>query len=136
LEFIFLRLFGLSDDHDNHFAVTALLGVALLLGFIGDMVVFLKNRFIHGALLFHTCSSHPACIRKIRFRALEVCIQANFIAWLVIVAPLSSSSFTALYMAAASTLTYDTGLYHAQSIRWIESYPASPAWRICMTGWF
>ena len=30
---------------------------------------------------------------------------------------------------------YDTGLYHAQSIRWIEEYGVSGDWETCTAGW-
>ncbi|MBI4644168.1 MAG: hypothetical protein HY743_10715, partial [Deltaproteobacteria bacterium] len=36
------------------------------------------------------------------------------------------SSYFILAKSAAPTWTYDTGLYHAQAIRWIEEYPVIP----------
>ncbi|MCJ7436062.1 MAG: hypothetical protein MUO77_21500, partial [Anaerolineales bacterium] len=58
---------------------------------------------------------------RLRFVFRQI-LSVGLLSWLAFIALF----IYALYMAAASTLTYDTGLYHAQSIRWIESYPAIP----------
>jgi hypothetical protein len=125
-EFIFIRYFRLSDDHDNHFAVTALLGVALLAGLLGIWSCFSKidaftvHVFSILALLSLPVSGRYVFVRlKYAFRQISSLGLLSWLAFIVIF-------IYALYMAAASTLTYDTGLYHAQSIRWIESYPVIP----------
>jgi hypothetical protein len=114
LEFIFVRIFRFRDDHDTHFSITTLLGVA------SKIDAFTVRFFSILALLTLLVSGKYVFVRlKYVFRQI---LSFGLISWLAFIV-----IFTyALYMAAASTLTYDTGLYHAQSIRWIESYPAIP----------
>ena len=126
LEFIFVRIFGLSDDHDTHFAITALLGVALLAGLLGIWSIFSKidaftvHFFFLLALITLLISGKYIFVR-LKFVYKQI-LSLGLFSWLAFIVIF----IYALYMAAASTPTYDTGLYHAQSIRWIESYPVIP----------
>ena len=126
VEFLFLRFFGLSDNHDTHFAITTLLGVALLSGLLGIWSFFSKIdsftvRFFSILALLTLLVSGKYIFMRLKFVFRQI-LSFGLLSWLAFIAIL----IYALYMAAASTLTYDTGLYHAQSIRWIESYPAIP----------
>jgi hypothetical protein len=126
VEFIFLKIFGLSDDHDAHFAVTVLLGVALLAGLLGIWSFFssidsFTVRFFSILALLTLLLSGKYIFTRLKFIFRQI-LSSGLLLWLAFIALF----IYALYMAAASTPTYDTGLYHAQSIRWIESYPVIP----------
>ena len=126
LEFGFARVFGLNDEHDNHFAVTVLLGVALLAGLLGIWSLFSKIdafsvRFFTILSLFSLLVSGKYVLVRLKFVFRQI-ISLGLISWIAF----SAIFIYALYLAAASTPTYDTGLYHAQSIRWIETYPVVP----------
>jgi hypothetical protein len=126
LEFILIKLWGLDDDHATHFAVIALLGTALLSGLLGIWSFFSKIdpftvRFFSILALLTLVVSGKYIFIRLKFIFRQI-LSFGLLSWIAFIA----FFIYALYMAAASTPTYDTGLYHAQSIRWIESYPVIP----------
>ncbi len=126
LEFAAVKFLKLNEDHDLYFSITILSGLALLSGLLGIW------SFYHGigtrAVVFFLLLALLSLIVtwKYVFVRLEILAQQlkslSVLSWLFFVA----STIFALYIAAASSPTYDTGLYHAQAIRWIENFRVVP----------
>jgi hypothetical protein len=125
-ERVLAAIFRLEWDHNLHFSITLLLGVALLAALLGVWSLFAKVDS-YTLRLFWALGLYLSlvCIRYILIRLKVIQMQVRslgILSWSVFFMLL----IYALYLASASDVTYDTGLYHAQSIRWIESYPATP----------
>jgi hypothetical protein len=122
-EMVFTNVFSKDENQYSHFAINILLGMAVLSGLLGFWSLFLRV----DALALKVFSVLPVLILGagwkyflVRIKILfQQVIQLGVIAW----ACFSVFLIFALYMAASASVTYDTGLYHAQSIRWIETYP-------------
>jgi hypothetical protein len=121
LEFFLDKTLGLGNN--NHFTTTIFLGASLLAGLLGIWSFYSKiDSFTVRVFSLIALSSLTITWKYISTRAGDILGQLrtfNPISWFVFIAMITYG----LFMAAASTPTYDTGLYHAQSIRWIETYP-------------
>ncbi len=95
-------------------ALTAILNFVVKIGFwanlavaSGGLIVLLANRGL---------------FRRAVGRALESARRLHKFVWALWLA----IALVVLLRAADRPLNYDTGLYHAQAIRWIEEYPVVP----------
>ncbi len=126
LEFMIVRSMRLSDDHDLHFSITILLGMATLSGLVGIWSFFwgVGTRaaavFSLLALLTLAGTRKYALVRLRVFynqlRSSSVVSRLFFLAF----------SISAFYYGVAGSVTYDTGLYYGQAIHWIESFRVVP----------
>jgi hypothetical protein len=122
MEFIAVRAFNIDYDHDNHFSVTIFLGMALLSGLLGIWSFYwgISTRadifFSALALLGVVGIRRYATLRlQIIYAQIKSMGALSWLVWLLLLV-------YALYLASAQNPSYDTGLYHAQSIRWTENF--------------
>lgn len=125
-EWTLLRISGRDASSDYPLSLSVLLGMALLSGLLAIWSFYwgISTR----ALVFFTAVAVALAVAMRRFvlRRLLALQQARLRSHLVPLAICGAFSIYALYIAAAGSPTYDVGLYHAQSIRWIEYYPVVP----------
>jgi len=126
MEFILVKFFGFDNSHDLHFSITILLGLAFLSGLLGIWSFYwgVSTR----AVAFFSALAFLAIIviRKYAFVRLKTIYgqlsSLGPVSWLI----LTLFATYAFYFAATATPIYDTGLYHAQTIHWIEFYHVVP----------
>ena len=126
VEFIVNRLFRLEEEHDLHFSITILQGVGLIAGLLGIWSFFAPVNWF--TVRVFSWLSVPILLiagsyilKRVRVIFRQI-IETGVLSWVAFAGFLT----LALYLASASDITYDTGLYHAQSIHWIESYKVVP----------
>jgi hypothetical protein len=122
VEFIAAKSILLDDDQGNHFSITILLGMALLSGLSGVWSFF--SGIGTSAVIFFCVLALLTLIgiRRYAFVRLQILYTQ--------LKSLSALSFLVLFLfllyaffnASATPPIFDTGLYHAQFIRWIENY--------------
>lgn len=103
-----------------------LLGLSLVTACAGYLSLFIKIAFLAQAIIFLGAFLLAALCRRelrssLRYGARRLWAMDRYILALLIL-----SSFFILLKSAAPPSAYDSGLYHAQAIRWIEEYPVVP----------
>lgn len=126
LEFVAVKFLKLSEEHDIHFSITVLLGMALLSGLLGIWSFFLGVDV--RAIVFYLLMAILALvgIRKYVLVRLNIIYgqlkSFGVLSWLLILL----ISIYGFYRAAVAPPVYDAGLYYLQTIRWMESYRVVP----------
>lgn len=126
LEFIIVRAMRLSDDHDLHFSITILLGMAVLSGLLGIWSFYwgVSTR----AAAFFSLLALLTLVGTWKYDLARLRMFYKQLKSLGIFSRLFGIAFSiaAFYYSIAGQLTYDTGLYYAQAIHWIESFGVVP----------
>ncbi len=125
-EFLCIRLLKLDEHHGLHFSITVLIGLATLSGLLGIWSLFagVSAR----ALAFFSVLAILSLIVIGKYARTRIGIigeqlkSVSALSWLA----LGVLFIYVYYLAASSYYFYDTGLYHAQAIEWIEKYRAVP----------
>src|SRR5271157_698094 len=126
LEFVAVKFLKLNDQHDLHFSITVLLGMALLSGLLGiwsfyraiDIRAVLISLLI-GLLALVGIRKYALVRLNIIYRQLK---SLGILSWLLIIL-ISTYGF---YRTAVAPPVYDAGLYYLQTIRWLEGYRIVP----------
>jgi hypothetical protein len=108
------------------FSLVIILGLCFVSAFAGYISLFIKIGFIANALIF----LGALLLAGVFYGELVSLFKSGFRRFCAIdkytLALLLISSCFILAKSAAPTSNFDTGLYHAQALRWIEEYPVIP----------
>ena len=106
--------------------VTAMLGLALLTALTDLFSLVIKTGLVTNLVLFIASLGLALFQLKALVEFLREKVLALRQVHLAVLLLFGAIFVVVLAKAAQTPLNYDTGLYHAQAIRWIETYPAVP----------
>lgn len=121
------RWFGLGQGDTPGFVPTTITGLALV-SFFSNLTSLVFPLGVGAALLFVAAGIAAAWLVRGAIRVSLTDLKADLrrpFAWAGILLCLAVLGVV-LYKGSQPPLNYDTGLYHAQAIRWTQSYPAVP----------
>lgn len=120
------KLFGFSEEYIPPFVIVALTGLTALSTIVGYLSIFVSTGLISNVLLLAFAIPWGLCERQRLHRALADYVERikRTDKYLILVFVLAF--FVVLMQSTSVPLVYDTGLYHAQAIKWIEEYKQVP----------
>lgn len=117
----FLRRFQKLIHYENNMSVSACImtGIAVATVYAGYFSAFAGVSLAANIVLLLACILILVFDRKMIFRDLKRQCEEQNVLWMILYALIE---FTIAYFCAGSDFVYDSGLYHAQSIRMAEDY--------------